>query len=165
MQGVSSTLHLCNPPKPVKLLSVCFSNVRSLLDEFRPTCLSLDCDIFGVTETWLSEEILDSEVYVPGYSVLRRDRNRHGGGIALFIRDNLNFEVILLPTNDIELMLVRVLSMDFSFVLAISYRPPHSSVSMEVLYYTLQSLNASILNRFVLVGDFNINMLDPQTPF
>ena len=62
------------------------------------TCLSLDSDIFGVTETWLSEEILDGKMYVPGYSLLRLDRNRHGGGIALYVRCSLNCEVISLPT-------------------------------------------------------------------
>ncbi len=31
VQGVSSTPHLSNPPKPVKLLNFCFNNVRSLL--------------------------------------------------------------------------------------------------------------------------------------
>ena len=39
------------------------------------TCLSLDSDIFGVTETWISEKTLDGEMYVPGYSLLRLDRN------------------------------------------------------------------------------------------
>ena len=95
VQGMSSTSQFssCNShflpngnETKSKSLNVCFSNVRSLLakiDEFRLTCLSLECDIFGVTETWLSDEILDDEVHVPGYSVLRRDCSRHGGGIAL----------------------------------------------------------------------------------
>ena len=103
MQGVSSTSQLCNShslPKPVKSLNLCFNNVRSLLpkiDEFRSTCLSLDSDIFGVTETWLSEEILDGELYVPAwlFPVTTRSYNRHGGGIALYVRCSLNCEVIL----------------------------------------------------------------------
>ena len=138
VQDVSSTSQFssCNSHflpngNETKSLNVCFSNVRSLLpkiDEFRLTCLSLECDIFGVTETWLSDEILDDEVHVPGYSVLRRDRSRHGGGIALYIRESLNFEVLPLPelANAIELMIVRVFSMEFTFFIGVFYRPPIS---------------------------------------
>ena len=35
---------------------------------------------------------------------------------------------------------------------------------MDALYHTLQSLNPSLLNSFVLVIDFNINVLNPSDP-
>ena len=38
-------------------------------------------DMLAVTETFLSEEILDSEIVGRGYMVHRNDRNRHGGGV------------------------------------------------------------------------------------
>ena len=34
----------------------------------------------------LSEEISDAEISIPDYSVIRLDRNRHGGGIAIYVR-------------------------------------------------------------------------------
>ena len=51
----------------------------------------------AVTETWLSAGVLDSEllVYMPGYSVLRQDRQgRQRGGVCLFLRDDLTGEVL-----------------------------------------------------------------------
>jgi hypothetical protein len=37
-------------------------------------------DIIGITETWLNDEILSSELHLGGYNVIRKDRkNRHGG--------------------------------------------------------------------------------------
>ena len=32
-------------------------------------------DILGLSETWLTSDILDSEISIQGYSILRKDRN------------------------------------------------------------------------------------------
>ena len=38
-------------------------------------------DIICVVETWLDTDILESKIAIQGYTVIRLDRNRHGGGI------------------------------------------------------------------------------------
>ena len=51
----------------------------------------------GITETWCHSGVLDAELLFnfPGYSVLRRDRDgREGGGVCLFLRDDLTGEVL-----------------------------------------------------------------------
>ena len=45
-------------------------------------------DILAVTETFLGEDINDSE-FGEGYSVFRRDRDRHGGGVMLMVREDI----------------------------------------------------------------------------
>jgi len=42
-------------------------------------------DIVCITETWLCNDICELESSIPGYTCIRCDRNRHGGGVALFI--------------------------------------------------------------------------------
>ena len=37
----------------------------------------------------LSEEISDAEISILDYSVIRLDRNRHEGGIAIYVRNNI----------------------------------------------------------------------------
>ena len=100
----------------------------------RLLCLSADCDVLGITESWLSDEILDSEVSIPGYTIVRLDRNRHGGGLALYIRDCLGFEIVPLPVSNIEFLVSRIFLADFSFVFAIFYRPPHQGAILEKRY-------------------------------
>ena len=39
-----------------------------------------------------TKKIKDERVSIVGYNLLRRDRNRHGGGVAIFLRETLNFE-------------------------------------------------------------------------
>ena len=40
--------------------------------------------ILAVSETHLDATVLDTEVSIDGYNMFRRDRNKHGGGIALY---------------------------------------------------------------------------------
>lgn len=72
-------------------------NVRSLLpkiDQIGHIVKSLNVDCLSVNETWLDKSIDDSEISLPGYLVFRSDRNRSGGGVALYIRDCLTTSVI-----------------------------------------------------------------------
>ena len=69
------------------------AHIRSLLpkmDEVRH-CLSgkIPPAIIAFTETWLDDTIVDGEIAVQCYSVYRKDRNRHGGGIAVYVVDRL----------------------------------------------------------------------------
>ena len=53
--------------------------------------------LVAVTETWLCPDIMDSEVThnFPGYSLLRCDRQgRQGGGVALYLREDLTGDVL-----------------------------------------------------------------------
>ena len=40
-------------------------------------------------ETVLDNSVLDSHLFVPGYLVVRKDRASLGGGLVLYIKDNL----------------------------------------------------------------------------
>ena len=59
-------------------------------DELVALCSSDKHDIIiCAVETWLCEDVLDSEIHVPNYSILRLDRDRHGGGVALYIHNSI----------------------------------------------------------------------------
>ena len=61
-------------------------------------------DILTLNETWLDNSISDSEVKIPGYDIVRRDRNRNGGGVAMFIRSNISFW----PVSNVEFCMHRI---------------------------------------------------------
>lgn len=88
-----------------------FSNIRSLLpklDEVKLICLSSSCHIFCLAETWLSNDIPDSELSVPGYTLFRHDRNRHGGGVAIYISSLLTASLFIPTSPDIELLMIKI---------------------------------------------------------
>ena len=47
--------------------------------------------MIGISETKLDKSVLDGEVNIDGYEIKRSDRNRHGGGVACYIRKDLVF--------------------------------------------------------------------------
>ena len=75
-------------------------NIRSLIGKLDNLKLLMknstkNVDILTLSETWLNNNIDDSEVNIPGYSIVRRDRQgAMGGGVAIYFRDNLPFTVV-----------------------------------------------------------------------
>ena len=57
-------------------------------------------DVVCVVESWLSTEIQNSEIHIPDYFIVRLDRNRHGGGVIMFIRNR--FTAASLSTSSID---------------------------------------------------------------
>ena len=60
-------------------------------------------DIVCIVESWLCADNADVEVSLPNYSTIRLDRNRHGGGILVFVKNNLSFEVLMSGPAGLEL--------------------------------------------------------------
>lgn len=50
------------------------------------------CDIICVSETWLKDFFLDSQILDTGYTILRRDKaKREGGGVLITLKDVLDY--------------------------------------------------------------------------
>ena len=61
------------------------------LDELTIVINELSFDIITINETRLDESFNDRDVRISGYDIIRRDRNRHGGGVAIYIRNNIPY--------------------------------------------------------------------------
>ena len=44
-------------------------------------------DILIGTESHLDDSILNSEIFLPSFSVYRNDRNKHGGGVFILVKN------------------------------------------------------------------------------
>ena len=118
--------------------------------------------LVAVTETWLHKGVYDAEVLhnFPGFSIFRCDRaGRQGGGVAIYLRDDLTGELIDSIDNGVcELLIVHVHQIDT--VVAVCYRPPNTRLSefspiLKKLDSVLSDLPEPIPN-IVLMGDFNL---------
>jgi hypothetical protein len=124
----------------------------------------------GVAETWLHEGVLDAEVShgFPGYSLHRCDRagGRQGGGVALFLRDDLTGDLLasyaqIHPNRSgsvCELLGVKVHQLDT--VVCVMYRPPDTRIEeftemLQYLDHTLSSLPTPS-PTVILMGDMNL---------
>ena len=93
--------------EPLKTRGLHFfhSNVNSLLskiDELRDIVNHIIPAILGITESKLDSTVTNAEVNINGYSIIRNDRNRNGGGVACYIRNDLCFNIKNIFSNSIE---------------------------------------------------------------
>ena len=49
-------------------------------------------DIICVNETLCDDSVVDNELHLHGFNNLRKDRNRGGGGVALYINEMFNYK-------------------------------------------------------------------------
>lgn len=84
-------------------LKCIYTNIRSIFNmckrqELEYILYNENIDILGLSETWATENMEDSEMSFKGYVMFRKDRHSirdaNSGGVALYIRENLNpFEI------------------------------------------------------------------------
>ena len=88
-------------------------------------------------------------------SLIRLDRNRHGGGVAIYVHSSI---VLLVGPAGLELIVVSLTRNNFKLCLCVFYRPPSSSCSeiFDTLCEALFSVD------ILLLGDFNVDFNNPS---
>ena len=104
-------------------------NTRSLMDELSLLATKHLVDVITLSETWLDETIPNAEVLLPGYSLLRNDRNRRGDGVAIYISTSIRFVSRPdLKSNSIETLWIELFPCSKrSILICCAYRPPSQS--------------------------------------
>lgn len=147
-------------------LKVIYFNARSLVNKHEELELYMreeNVDIVGITETWLNESIIDSEVNISGYTLFRKDRKSEsktrGGGVALYVRNNINVILNNEISNDIfpEILFCDLECKECKTLVGVCYRPPDTSrESSEGLYELIKKASEQ---ECILMGDFNYSEL------
>ena len=137
-------------------------NVNSLLskiDELRDVVGHTKPAILGSTESKLDSSVSHQEVNISGYSILRSDRNRYGGGVACYVRADLCFNRRNVFSNSIENVFFDLLIPKIKpLSIGIFYRPPHVNTFLETIANDLKLIDLKETEVYFL-GDFNINLL------
>ena len=123
-----------------------------------------DIDILALNETKLDATIKDGEVHLPGYDVVRKDRERNGrngGGVCIYVRSNINFKPRAdLSPNNLECLTVEISKpRSKPFLVSTWYRPPQSSPDLfSTFERIIDKIDAENLELY-LMGDLNCNLL------
>ena len=88
---ISSTIWEPLNKKGLHFLHININSLLSKKDEIRCIANKTKAAIIGITESKLDHIVPDSEVNVPGYDILRCNRNRNGGGVPCYIRKDFCF--------------------------------------------------------------------------
>ena len=81
---------------PKKGLRIAHLNICSLLHKVQEVSTLLsnnNLNIMAISETHLDATVNDSEVAVPGYCIFRHDRNKYGGGVAIYVQSHIPCKV------------------------------------------------------------------------
>lgn len=154
--------------------TVFLTNVRAISNKLDEVTLSLRThkpDIAVITETWLDNTTpisISISISIQGYNIARLDRNSRGGGILIYVADNLSFNVLDLHSipnisrSESEILPVII---DGSLLVVCLYHPfwndSHRdseciSSLIDIIDYTLTNI-AFDPSRFkcLICGDFN----------
>ena len=141
-------------------------NVNSLMlhiDEIRLLINDLGIHILAINETKIDENVHDDLVSIDGYMIERCDRNRNGGGVAIYIKDTLFDKCTVrvdVPKSTLEALCIEVKPVRSApfFVLA-WYRPPSEAFgNFRLLEECLQFLDKED-KEIILLGDTNCDLL------
>ena len=133
-----------------KGLLICSLNAPSLVkhkDELEVLVVENKIDIIAINETKLENNIDNSWVALNDFSLLRCDRNRHRGGVAMYVRETIDFEHRTdLQTDNLEILCIEVKpKFSKSFLALAWYRPPkyeHETLNaLETLLKTIENKN------------------------
>ena len=102
---------------------------------------SIKVDIVG-TESWLKPDIHDNKVFPPGYIVYRWDRDGHGGGMFVMVKDNIISSCIEDLELECEIVWVKIeIASCKPLYIASYYRPNNlNAESLEQLEVSLDKL-------------------------
>ena len=161
------------PPIPHQFVKCCCLNARSIVNkrlDLQAMIEDQNLDVIAVTESFLSEDILDSELVgeiggTPLNQIFRKDRNRHGGGVMLLVRNNIPTTRRYDLESRCELMWIELSLNALKILVGVFYNPPGSNIdALLQLRETLAAVPES--SNILLCGDFNLPTINwgPNPP-
>ena len=131
-------------------------NLRLLVDDEKP-------HIMCINESKRDSSIDDSLIQIDDHVIVRKNRNVHAGGIALYIHQNVQFEVREdLICEELESVTVQIKNGKFKpfFVTSVcgpSGKPVSYFCELESLFDRLESQN----KESIIMGDINCDLNTP----
>lgn len=148
-----------NLPKGFRFGLLNINGLLTHIDQLRMFLTDYQFDVLAINETKLDSTINDGLVRVNGYSIERKDRNINGGGVALYIRENINYLIRKdLALSNLELIAIEILKPKVkSFIISTWYRPPDSKIDLLLDFENFLKIIDSEGKECLLVGDINCN--------
>lgn len=139
-------------------------NITSLvkhIEELRIFLHDHTFDILCINETRLDDTIHNDEVKIIGYELVRKDRNRNGGGVAIFIRNAIPYieRRELIPDNVEAICLEIKKSKSKPVLISTWYRPPDSSIDLLDRFEKFLQKADDEQKELIITGDLNCNLL------
>ena len=138
---------------------------------FNPVLEAIDCIV--ITETWFTSNKVDM-YNIPGFKSVHNYRVRkRGGGVSIYIRDNIMFtqiQTMNILNPDFEFVFIKIkkkyVNLTKDLVLGACYRPPNANVQnfIDKMEEIIDHFGAK--SHFLYIaGDFNLDLLKLSSKF
>ena len=144
-------------------------NARSLnknIVELKEVIKNTNFDVISISETWLTRNTPKDRFQIEGFNIIRNDRkNKRGGGVCLYVKEQYVYKKITLPnaTDMPEMLWVEISVGHIKVAIGTLYKPPKIPCTAFVQAYDSLVHVYSKYEHTILCGDFNINMLNPNS--
>ncbi|KAL1447149.1 hypothetical protein WDU94_015605 [Cyamophila willieti] len=155
-------------PKCFRCVHFNAQSLKAHVHEIRTIIEDLDLHVILISETWLRPSLSDNLVRIPGYVLLRHDRlDKGGNGVAAYVRDDLPHEVVArsapCATDPApQYMAVQVTLRTVKLLVVVVYKPPDVRNLNGI--DELLSDSMPFYEHIILMGDFNVNVLNEDAP-
>lgn len=138
----------------MKILYLNSRSIKNKIDEVEMIAFEEGADIILATETWVNKS--EEKYYnLNNYNSVFATREKRGGGAGIFVKNNLNFEIIEKIENEISIKIKLP-----PLIICGIYRPPsvNSNYFLNMFDQILENLSIFKMDCIV-IGDMNINIL------
>ena len=131
--------------------------------------MNIKFSVVGITETWLQDPPLG--VNIDGYNFVYKNRRvRSGGGVGLYLSDNLDYRIrtdIYADEDEVmESLFIEIIRPhERNVIVGLIYRPPSQNVKFNDFVTRMNDVLEKISRdnkTCYLMGDFNLNLLNNE---
>ena len=146
---------------------VCFNTngILNKIDDLRSFILDLNLAVIGICESKISSTTAPSAFSLPNYCCISKPRNQHGGGLLIYIRNDIPFHRnSTLESKYIEHISIDIIVMQKVVNINLFYRPPRNDAISTASFLcnmekALNDFNNHSCTNSILFGDFNLGNL------
>ena len=155
-QRVLTSLRKGNPDRLI-FAQLNINSIRNKFD-YLSDLVKGKVDVLLISETKIADSFPKGQFLIQGFSApYRLDRNCQGGGLMLFVREDIPSNLLTIEDKPIESFYVELNLRNSKWLINCSYNSHKNNIGTH-LDRTSQSLDvfSSKYERFLLVGDFNV---------
>ena len=137
-------------------------NINSLRNKFVALTqqITRNVDILMLSGTKLHSSFPEGQFLIPGYSApYKIDRVCHGGGLMLFVREDIPSKLLLEENTPIEVFCIKINLRKKKCLICGFYNPHRTPIDshMDSLSENL-ALYSSTHENYIVLGDFNVEV-------
>ena len=136
-------------------------NINSLRNKFASlsTMIKDYVDLLLISETKIDSSFPTAQFHIDGYTIHRRDRDENGGGLLLYVREDVP-SALLKTDSEIEAFYVELTIRKKKWLLCCSYNPNKTFITKHLAEIGRNRDLFSSKYNLILLGDFNSEACD-----